>query len=299
VVIGLWSLLATLALLRAVLASGPSSDAEAARTAWRAMTLRAPEDPVGWRELALSDLDLGNHAEALRAAREFAWRSPGDTAATSLLRRAYALTPSSAPPDTSRADYPAHWWAPVSKEGAPAWEILPQEAGPGEVILSKRHELGLLSNFAPTPFTYRGRTYASLEGFWQMMLYPDGSGDPRAKYPGLEWQYTRDQVAQMTSFEAKRAGQLAEDNMRRMNIDWVSFEGRRFAYRSSKPGQHCRLIVEATRAKVRQNPAVQSVLLATGDLVLKPDHHQEPDAPAEWRYFDILTRIRAELRAQP
>ena len=69
--------------------------------------------------------------------------------------------------------YPAHWWAPVSKEGSPAWEILPQEAGPGEVILSKRHELGLLSNFAPTPFTFRGRRYASLEGFWQMMLYPE------------------------------------------------------------------------------------------------------------------------------
>src|ERR1700685_1887406 len=33
--------------------------------------------------------------------------------------------------------YPAHWWAPVSKDGAPGWEILPQEAGPGEVILSK------------------------------------------------------------------------------------------------------------------------------------------------------------------
>jgi len=51
--------------------------------------------------------------------------------------------------------YPSHWWGPVSKDGAPAWEILPQEAGPGEVILSKRNELGLLSNLAPTrsPFT--------------------------------------------------------------------------------------------------------------------------------------------------
>jgi hypothetical protein len=56
---------------------------------------------------------------------------------------------------------------------SPEWEVLPQEAGPGEVILSKRHELGLLSNFAPTPFTFRGRRYASLEGFWQMMLYPE------------------------------------------------------------------------------------------------------------------------------
>src|SRR5262249_42704314 len=82
--------------------------------------------------------------------------------------------------------YPAHWRNVISKQGARAWEIMPQEAGPGEVILSKRHELGLLSNFAPTPFTYRGKRYASLEGFWQMMLYPEGSDDPRAK-PGVEW----------------------------------------------------------------------------------------------------------------
>ncbi len=63
--------------------------------------------------------------------------------------------------------YPSHWWKPVSKEQAASWEVLPQEARPGEVILSKRNELGLLSNFAPTPFTLDGERYASLEGFWQ------------------------------------------------------------------------------------------------------------------------------------
>jgi hypothetical protein len=72
---------------------------------------------------------------------------------------------------TLPAGYPSHWWTPAPKEGAPVWEILPQEARPGEVILSKRNELGLLSNFAATPFTFRGQRYASLEGFWQMMLY--------------------------------------------------------------------------------------------------------------------------------
>ena len=201
-----------------------------------------------------------------------------------------------APPNVDRANFPAHWWAPVSREGAPAWEILPQEAGPGEVILSKRHELGLLSNFAPTPFTFRGVRYASLEGFWQMMLYPENAQDPRAKFPGLEWKYTREQVAALTSFEAKHAGDLAEANMQKMNITWVSFEGRRFPYRSSKPGEHYRLILAATHEKVKQNPEVQRVLLSTGDLVLKPDHHQEPNAPPEWRYFEILTRIRDDLR---
>jgi len=192
--------------------------------------------------------------------------------------------------------YPAHWWTALSNDGAPSWEILPQEAGAGEVILSKRHELGLLSNFAPTPFTFRGKRYASLEGFWQMMLYPEGPDDPRATFPGIVWKHTRDEVAQMTAFVAKDAGTLAEANMATMRIDWVTFEGKRVEYRPAKPGAHYDLIVAATQEKVRQNPEVSRVLLATGDLILKPDHHQEPDAPAAWRYFEILTRIRAESR---
>ena len=192
--------------------------------------------------------------------------------------------------------YPAHWWTAINDSSKPSWEILPQEAGPGEVILSKRHELGLLSNFAPTPFVYHGKRYASLEGFWQAMLYPEGLHDPRATFPGLEWKYTRAQVTQMTAFEAKRAGDLAEENMKRMKIAWVSFEGKRFAYRPKQAGRHYRLIVAATWAKVLQNPEVKQVLLATGDLVLKPDHHQEPNAPAAWRYFEILTKIRTRLQ---
>ena len=194
------------------------------------------------------------------------------------------------------ARYPPHWWTPVSTAGKPDWEILPQEAGPGEVILSKRNELGLLSNFAATPFTFRGKRYASLEGFWQMMLYPEGPRDPRAQFHGVEWKYTRAQVARMTSFEAKAAGTLAEENMKQLGINWATFAGRRFTYRSAVPGEHYQLIVAATWAKVEQNPAVKRVLLATGDLILKPDHHPEPNAPPEWRYFEILTQIRAALK---
>src|SRR5277367_2930622 len=108
-----------------------------------------------------------------------------------ILLAAVAMThPLSAQP------YPAHWWAPVPEAGKPDWEILPQAAKPGEVILSKRNELGILSNFAATPFTLYGKRYASVEGFWQMMLYPEGPGDPRAKFPGLTWPHTRSKVAQ-------------------------------------------------------------------------------------------------------
>src|SRR5882724_10473432 len=101
--------------------------------------------------------------------------------------------------------YPARWWTPVADEHKAFWEVLPQAAKPGEVILSKRNELGILSNFAATPFTFRGRRYASVEGFWQMMLYPEGPSDPRAKAHGIGWEHTRDEVAGMTAFAAKDA----------------------------------------------------------------------------------------------
>lgn len=201
-------------------------------------------------------------------------------------------------PIKREARYPAHWWTAVSEVGKPDWEILPQEAGPGEVILSKRNELGLLSNFAATPFTYRGKRYASLEGFWQMMLYPEGPDDPRAKFPGIVWKYTRDEVAQMTAFAAKNAGTLAEENMKRMGITWATFEGKRFEYRSMKPGEHYRLIVAATWAKLNQNSEVKRVLIATGDLILKPDHFGEPNAPPEWHYYELWMQIRAQLKVQ-
>jgi predicted NAD-dependent protein-ADP-ribosyltransferase YbiA (DUF1768 family) len=100
----------------------------------------------------------------------------------------------------------------------------------------------------------------------------------------------------MTAFDAKRAGDLAEKNLIQLGITWVSFEGQQMEYRPAKPGEHYRLIVAAMREKVRQNPEVQKVLLATGDLILKPDHQQESNAPAAWRYYDIWMQIRAELR---
>jgi predicted NAD-dependent protein-ADP-ribosyltransferase YbiA (DUF1768 family) len=55
-----------------------------------------------------------------------------------------------------------------------------------------------------------------------------------------------------------------------LGITWVTFEGRQIEYRPAVHGEHYRLIVAATREKVRQNPEVRKVLLATGDLILRP-----------------------------
>lgn len=194
------------------------------------------------------------------------------------------------------AYYPAVWFAQINDPNKPAWEILPQEAKPGEVILSKRNELGILSNFAATPFELDGKRYASVEGFWQMMLYPEGMSDERVRDKRVIWKYTRDQVAQMTAFEAKQAGALAEENMKALGIDWVTYNGKRFPYRSQTAAEHYRLILAAMRAKLEQNPEVKRILLATGDLILKPDHQGEANPPPEWKYNEIWMQLRSELQ---
>ncbi len=195
-----------------------------------------------------------------------------------------------------RANYPSHWFELTNDPNKPDLEILPEEAAPGEVILSKRNELGILSNFAATPFELDGKRYASVEGFWQMMLYPEGPDDERAKDKNVTWKFTREQVAQMTAFEAKSAGTLAEENMTKLGIDWCTYQERRLLYRSATPGEHYRLIVAAMRAKLEQNLEVKRILLATGDLILKPDHHGEENPPPEWKYYEIWMQLRSEMQ---
>jgi predicted NAD-dependent protein-ADP-ribosyltransferase YbiA (DUF1768 family) len=196
---------------------------------------------------------------------------------------------------TDRGRYPAHWWEPVPEAEKAWWEVVPQAAGPGEVVLSKRNELGQLSNFAATPFVFRGKQYASLEGFWQSMKYPEGPTDPRATSATVIWERTREEVMAMVAFEAKEAGDIAGENMAALGIDWITFEGERIHHRGEGQGRFYEIVEAATWAKVRQNPEVERILVATGDLILRPDHLTEENAPAAWRYYEIYMKIRDEL----
>jgi predicted NAD-dependent protein-ADP-ribosyltransferase YbiA (DUF1768 family) len=203
-----------------------------------------------------------------------------------------------------RSRYPAVWWAPLAEAERHSWEVPPQDAGPGEVILSKRNELGILSNFAATPFELHGRRFASLEGFWQAMKYPEGADDPRAVKVDpagapVVWPRTRADVEGLAAFAAHSAGVEAEALLRRLGIDWVSYRGERLRFKTAPTDidRHFALIVEASWAKLRQNPEVKRVLLSTGDLVLRADHHEDADGTKAWRYYEIWMGIRASLQA--
>lgn len=192
-------------------------------------------------------------------------------------------------------EFPPHWWQEIPREEAKEWEILPQDAGYREVILSKRNELGLLSNFAETPVVFHGVCYPTIEGFWQMMKYPEGPDDVRNSWTS-KWKFNRNEVSQMNGFKAKNAGNYANNLMDKYRANWVSFMGQRFRFYSNTPGTHYQLIQNILVEKVRQNPEVLAVLLKTRDLNLRPDHLVKAEAPAEWHFYRLWMNIRTLIQ---
>lgn len=198
----------------------------------------------------------------------------------------------------STKDYPKHWWSPVSDKNPPSWEILPQAGKKGySVILSKRNELGILSNFAKTSFTFEGKTYPGVEGLWQGMKYPEDLKDKKDPRNKLTYKLKRAEVEQLASFKAKRAGKEGSINMKKLGINWVTYKGRRMTYRTSEKGEHYKLIRALMTEKLKQNTQVQKVLMKTGDLILLPDHTQKPDAPPAWKYNQIWMELREEVKS--
>jgi predicted NAD-dependent protein-ADP-ribosyltransferase YbiA (DUF1768 family) len=199
------------------------------------------------------------------------------------------------------ADYPETWWKPFPKDQAESWEILPQDAKAGEVILSKRTELGVFSNLSPSPIEFEGEHYACVEAFWQMMKFPDPNDlqDERNHF-SQEFSLTRESVKKLVMFEAKHAGDLANKVMKEHSINWVTYQGKKFNYKDMAEGSqyHYDLIYKVMWAKVTQNPEIKNLLLETGNLILKPDHGQAATSPRAYFYFDILMDIRKKLASE-
>ncbi len=192
-------------------------------------------------------------------------------------------------------NYPRHWWEPVKNEELQWWEVSPHTAKNCEVVISKRNELGILSNFANTPFILDGKKYPSVEALWQSMKYPESSQDERLKWG--KWPYKRSEVEVMKSgFKAKEAGELATQIMRKNHANWVSYRGKKMIYKTPKRGEHYKLIVRAMKAKLEQNPQVREVLIKTGKLSLIPDHYTTEEDPPAWKYNKIWMEIREELK---
>lgn len=196
--------------------------------------------------------------------------------------------------------FPDIWWQAVPDDQVSSWEIPPQAAdrSKGEVVLSKRNELGQFSNLQAASFTLDGERYASVEALWQALKYPESPNDERLKDKTLTWAYTRDEVKELTGFEAKKAGDLANANMKKLGIKWVTYKGRKIEYSGKDKMEHYELILRACRAKLQENPALVQLLRKTGNLRFLSDHRQAADSPPAYKYHEIHMKLRSELPPQ-
>lgn len=193
--------------------------------------------------------------------------------------------------------FPDAWWAPVPADQIKGWEILPDSVNRSnkEVVLSKRNELGQFSNLGSVSFEMDGIQYKSLEALWQGMKYPDNPNDDRLKDPTVVWPYTREQVYQMDGFPAKKAGDIANANMKKMGIKYITYQGQKIEYNGSGMNRHYEIIYQASKNKVLQNPALKELLLSTKDLKFFPDHKQQANPNPAYLYHEIYMKIRSEI----
>lgn len=198
-------------------------------------------------------------------------------------------------------DYPAEWFKEVPRNEAQSWEILPQDAKPGEVILSKRTELGIFSNFGATPFELDGRHFGSVEGLWQSLKYPDPEIDTDPRHEITGWPHTRAEVEMMVGFEAKAAGNAANAIYRAHKLKNINYGQTFFNYNDYSTGSdyHYMIMKRAMRAKLDQNPGLWELLVRTGCLILKPDHKVSENDPPSYQYFKIYMELRKERQFVP
>lgn len=192
--------------------------------------------------------------------------------------------------------YPDIWWQPVTDVAE--WEIPPQSARreAAEVVLSKRTELGKFSNLQAIEFDFEGEHYGSVEGLWQALKYPENADDERSAGQGVVWPYTRAQVMKLSGFEAKKAGDVASANMKKLGIKWVTYKGKKLNYSGSdeETAEHYDLILRACRAKLAAEPDLVKLLLQTGNLKFLSDHKQKADSPPAYKYHEIYMKLRTE-----
>lgn len=132
--------------------------------------------------------------------------------------------------------------------------------------------LRLIANLAEAPFELDDRRYASTEGFWQGLKFPD--------------EVSRLRLAGLSGHAAKSAAPAVQPG------EWIVYEGRRVCVGTI---DHWALMERACRAKFTQHDGARAALLSTGDAPLV--HKVDPDSRTIPGIImaDIWTRIRTDL----
>jgi predicted NAD-dependent protein-ADP-ribosyltransferase YbiA (DUF1768 family) len=181
--------------------------------------------------------------------------------------------------------YPPHWWP----SGLP---------NNNELILTDANELGVLLNHSSSPFWFNKKRYESIEGFWQMMKFPDPdlNRDPRTKkiFP-----FTREEVAKMSERKAQEAGKQADLLLKELNVNGVSFEGKKMVSCSNIQSDLYYLLKKAMVKKYRYNQDVRRILKATGNLTLTTEKDLQECQGPEWKTGQLWMKIRKENDWRP
>lgn len=133
----------------------------------------------------------------------------------------------------------------------------------------------LISNLAHTPFNLDGHDFASIEGFWQGLKFPDEA--------------VRRSIAKLHGHEARLAGSPAETH------DNFLYQGQQVRVGT---WDHWKLMERACEAKFKQHAEAKAALLATGSRPLTHktgrDSHNIPAVIMADIWMSIRDRIREE-----
>ena len=130
-----------------------------------------------------------------------------------------------------------------------------------------------ISNLAKTPFSMDGCHYASIEGFWQGLKFPD--------------QAERARIAGLSGKEAKNAARRAPDAPSFVyGQDTIAFGG----------ADHHALMRRACEAKFKQHRIAREALLSTGERPLVHRVARDSKTIPGALMADIWMRLRERLR---
>jgi predicted NAD-dependent protein-ADP-ribosyltransferase YbiA (DUF1768 family) len=135
------------------------------------------------------------------------------------------------------------------------------------------HEHRLISNFAETPFELDCRRYASVEGFWQSLRFPDA--------------IDRARVGALAGVAAKRAGETKPWETTFDYDDTTIAVGR---------VEHWQLMERACEAKFLQNSRANRALLGTGSRPLRHRTRVDSRSIPGVVMADIWMRVRERIR---
>lgn len=172
-----------------------------------------------------------------------------------------------------------HLWAlQIQKKGT----LYIEDLGPHSDVVQEPINIGsfsddprvkLISNFAHTPFELDGRTYASVEAFWQGLKFPD--------------EEVRLEISKLYGYKAKEAGY---ESPAADTFHYMDEEIRKGTY------EHWTLMKRACLAKFMQNEAARKALLRTGNRPLEHRTKRDSRTIPGVIMAEIWMKVRGRLR---